>query len=93
MRQRWIRLKRFFKARLPKGKIILDEPDNIDLILHYMYQFDWLEADGEWKAHQVYAKLLKKLPNVSKSKLRLDMELVYYKYFDGHQHEFMKHHE
>lgn len=66
-----------------KGKLLIDEPCNVDLILHYITRFDELQADGEWKAHQVFASLVKKLPDVPKSKIRLDMELVYQKFKHG----------
>jgi len=62
-------------------KIILDKPELEDHILHFMTRFNELQSDGEWKAHQVYAAMIKKFPGISKSKLRLDMEIVYQKHF------------
>lgn len=65
-----------------KNKLVIDEPKYTSIILHHMRRFDDLAgASGEWKAHQVYAALIKKLPNVPHQQLRLEMELVYAKYF------------
>lgn len=52
-----------------------------EIIKKYIAKFARFEGDGEWKAHQVYAKLIKDFPDVPKSKLRLAIELVYNKYY------------
>jgi hypothetical protein len=70
---------------IPKEYIIIPHKKLYsDIVLQVMKHFNGLKADGEWKAHQVYATLIKRYPEIPKCDLRLEMELIYQQHFKNH---------
>lgn len=44
--------------------------------LQLINEAEELNTSGEYKAHRVYARLLKEFPNIKRSDLRLEIELL-----------------
>lgn len=62
--------------------IIKDKKEYSDDTLNLMKLIDKEESQtGEWKAHQVFARMQRKFPNVKASDLKLEIELLHQKYF------------
>ncbi len=63
--------------------VITHKPLYSDVALALMNQVEKTldKASGEWKAHNVYANLIKRYPEVNKADLRFEIECLHQRYF------------
>lgn len=63
--------------------VITHKPLYSDVALALMHQVEKTldKASGEWKAHNVYANLIKRYPEVNKADLRFEIECLHQRHF------------